>query len=32
MPAELEIRRNVVKRIKTILEEKYLKAVRVQYL
>ncbi|MDR2521571.1 MAG: serine/threonine-protein phosphatase [Spirochaetaceae bacterium] len=32
MPAELEIRRNVVKRIKTILEEKYMKAVRVQYL
>ncbi|MDR2495105.1 MAG: serine/threonine-protein phosphatase [Spirochaetaceae bacterium] len=32
MPVELEIRRNVVKRIAALLEEKYLKATRIQYL
>ncbi|MDR0568343.1 MAG: serine/threonine-protein phosphatase, partial [Spirochaetaceae bacterium] len=31
MPAELEIRRNVVKRIASLLEEKYMKAVYIQY-
>ena len=31
MPVELEIRRNVVKRIASLLEEKYLKEVYVQY-
>lgn len=31
MPVELEIRRNVVKRIATLLEEKYLKEVNIQY-
>ncbi|MDR2518570.1 MAG: serine/threonine-protein phosphatase [Spirochaetaceae bacterium] len=32
MPVELEIRRNVVKRIAALLEEKYFKAARIQYL
>jgi hypothetical protein len=32
MPAELEIRRNVVKRIASLLEEKYMKAVYIQYI
>ncbi|MCR5699165.1 MAG: stage II sporulation protein E, partial [Treponemataceae bacterium] len=31
MPVELEIRRNVVKRIASILQEKYLKEVSVSY-
>jgi ribosomal protein S17E len=31
MPVELEIRRNVVKRIAALLEEKYLKEVHIQY-
>jgi hypothetical protein len=31
MPVELEIRRNVVTRIAALLEEKYLKEVRIQY-
>ncbi|MBE6345546.1 MAG: stage II sporulation protein E, partial [Spirochaetaceae bacterium] len=31
MPVELEIRRNVVKKIASLLEEKYLKEVRIQY-
>jgi hypothetical protein len=31
MPVELEIRRNVVKRIASLLEEKYLKEVYIQY-
>ncbi|GMO23937.1 MAG: SpoIIE family protein phosphatase [Termitinemataceae bacterium] len=32
MPVELEIRRNVVKHIASLLEEKYMKAVRIQYI
>jgi hypothetical protein len=32
MPVELEIRRNVVKRIAALLEEKYMKAVNIRYL
>jgi hypothetical protein len=31
MPVELEIRRNVIKRIAALLKEKYLKDVRIQY-
>jgi hypothetical protein len=31
MPVELEIRRNIVKKIATLLEEKYLKEVHIQY-
>jgi hypothetical protein len=31
MPMELEIRRNVIKQIAALLEEKYLKEVRIQY-
>lgn len=31
MPAELEIRRNVIKKIATLLREKYLKEVNIQY-
>ena len=31
MPVELEIRRNVVKRIASLLKEKYLKEVYIQY-
>ena len=32
LPVELEIRRNVIKRIIRILEEKYLKQVNVKYI
>jgi len=32
LPMELEIRRNVVKRIARILEEKYMKEVKVSYI
>jgi hypothetical protein len=32
LPVELEIRRNVIKKIIRILEEKFLKQVKVQYL
>ena len=31
MPVELEIRRNVVKKIASLLEERYLKEVHIQY-
>jgi hypothetical protein len=31
MPVELEIRRNIVKKIASLLEEKYLKEVHIQY-
>jgi hypothetical protein len=31
MPVELEIRRNVIKRIASLLKEKYLKEVQIQY-
>jgi hypothetical protein len=31
MPEELEIRRNVVKKIAALLEENYLKEVHIQY-
>lgn len=32
LPAELDIRRNIVKKIKYLLEEKYIKEVRLEYL
>jgi hypothetical protein len=31
MPVELEIRRNVIKRIASLLKEKYLKEVQIRY-
>lgn len=32
MPVELEIRRNIIKKIATLLQEKYLKEVKIQYI
>lgn len=32
LPADLDIRRNIIKRMATLLEEKYLKEVRIQYI